>query len=157
MISRIGKMPSSQVMKAIRRLGGISSHIELEQAVRIVIGACERGNLMPRSGILDLGSLALDPAAGLDHRTRIEAAKAVSQFAELEIVKTAVHVIGSDETPLDVLQAAAVILLGASARRLSHKTIARLLRIARRHAIVRGPVVELLLLAVLRQRSPKAK
>ena len=89
----------------------------------------------------------------LDRTTRIKAAKAVSASGELETVKRAANAIGANETPLGVVEAAAVILLGHPRRKLSTKTVARLYRLARRHALVHGPVVELLLLAVQAELS----
>lgn len=149
-----GKMPSSEVLKALRRLGGLGLEMSLERAVRIATGAFERGNLMPRSAAIDLGRLALDPNIVLSRTARIGAAKAVSASGELETVRRAVRVIGSDETPLDVLQAAAVILLGAPARRLSRKTASSLQRCVRRYGLIRGPIIDLVLLAARSGKLP---
>ena len=139
-------MPPSQVLRAIRRLGGFGLELSLQRAVRIVTDAFERRVEMPRSAILDLGSLALDATVVLDLRTRINAAKAVSPFGERGTVKRAVHAIGVNEAPLDVLQAAAVILLGPPVRRLSRKTVLSLQQRLKRYGQIRGPIIDLVLL-----------
>jgi hypothetical protein len=143
-------------MRAIRRIGGIGFDMSLLRAVRIVTDAFERRVTMPRSSALDLGRLALGPTTVLDRGIRIRAARAVSPFGELETVKRAVRVIGSDKTPIELVETAAVILLGPPPRKLSSKTVSRLSQVVRRHAIVRGPLIDLLVLAAL-QEPPSSK
>ena len=140
-------MPSHHVMKAMRRLGGIGSDISLPQAVQIVTAAFEQGVDMPRSAILDVGHYILDPMAPIDRRTRLKAAQAVAAFRERETIRRAVHVIGSNDTPLAVVQAAAVLLLGPPSPQLSRKTVSALQRCVRRYGQIRGPITDLVLLA----------
>ncbi len=148
------RLPSSQVLRAVRRFAGIGLEMSLQRAVRIVTTSLEQGIEMPCSGVLDVGRLALDSAVNLDRDTRFRAARAVSIFRELETIKRAIHVVGSDETPLDVVEAAAVILLGPPARRLSRKTSLGLRRCVRRYGQIRGPITDLVLLAARSGKLP---
>ena len=125
-------LPSSQVLKALRRFGGFGLDISLPRAIQLVTNALERGIELPRSGVLDLASMALDPTVVLNREDRIKAAKALSPFNEREIVRKAALAIRDPWSPLDVVIAAATLLLGSPKRRLSHPTFACLARVVRR-------------------------
>ena len=95
------------LLKALRRFGGFGQSMSLQHAAQILTAALVSGIDMTRSGILGLGHHSLDPTVPLDRCTRLNVVKAVTTLGALEISRRAVKVIGSDEAPLHVLQAAA--------------------------------------------------
>lgn len=102
------------------------------------------GVTVPRSAVLDLAQVILDPEVDIDRDIRMGAAKALSAFDERVIVSRATAAIRDPASPLGVAMAAATILLGSTNRRLSHPTSVCLVRKVRRFGQIRGPLVDLL-------------
>jgi hypothetical protein len=88
----------------------------------------QSGITMPRSAVLDLAHAVLDAEGDIDCHIRVAAAKALVAFDEREIARAATRAIRDPTSPLDVALAAATLLLGSPKRRLSHRTVACVLR-----------------------------
>ena len=147
------RLPSSRVLKACRCLGGIRNQGNLPSAVRIVSAAMHAGVTMPRSAVLDLARVVLDSEIAINRDTRLAASKALARFNEREIVRRATRAIRDPASRLDVVMAAATILLGSPNRSLSHPTLTCLTRKVCRFGQIRGPLVDLL----HSRRSPVSK
>ena len=102
------------------------------------------GTTMPRSAVLDLARVILDSEVDIDRHIPVPAAKVLARFNERAIVRRAALAIRDPSSPLDVVLAAATILLGSPRGQLSHRTVSCLLRNARRFGQIRGPLVDLL-------------
>ena len=148
------KVPPLTVLAACRPLAGVPQ-MELLDAVQYVTSVLEHDIAIARSTVRVLGRHVLNPNAPLDRKTRLRAATALSTIHERSIEVHAVQVICREDTPLDVIQAAAAIVLGTSRRRqLNATTVHALTRHVRRYGQIRGPMVDLLRLSVLTASQP---
>ena len=127
----------------------------LQKAVDSITSELEGGVPVPSSIVLKLGRHVLDPKCPLDRKIRLRAATDLSAVRERELEVHAIQVLCHEDTPLDVIQAAAAIVLGTSRRRqLNATTVLALTRHVRRYAQIRGPLVDLLRQSALAASRP---
>lgn len=138
------RLPSSRVLRACRCLGGLHNQGDIPNAVRTVLGAVQGEVSLPRSALLDLARIVLDADVDMNRHIRLAAAKALVQFNERVITGRATRAIRDPSSPLDVVMAAATILVGPPCHRLSRPSLVCLVRVIRRFGQVRGPLVDLL-------------
>ena len=143
-MANVLRLPSSRVLAACRVLSGVGSSPKPIIAAGVVLRAMESGVAIPRSARLDLGRMILDPNFTLDRDIRIRGAKALTAFRERNLYARAKLAICGKHTHSDVLQAAAMVLLGSPPRRLSHNVVSCLVRAIRRHGLIRCPATNLL-------------
>ena len=145
------------VLRASRRLAGLSSGMGLQKAIRVISSALA-GVTLSRSTVVAMVRHVLDPNAHLDRATRIRAATALSAVRVRVLEAEAVRLICLNDAPLDIIQAAAASLLGPPRCHLNAKTVRALTRHIRRYGQIRGPATDLLRLSLPSRRSPsKAK